>query len=67
MHPNCCVTEKTRDTYESLKRELTTVTERAKDIANWDLPKDKLDAVLGELERQKSEIKERMHNYIDTL
>jgi gas vesicle protein len=67
MHPLNCVTEKVKDSYTSLRQDLSTIITRMEQIQEWELSEETVKAVLSELEKQKNEIKERMHNLIDTF
>ena len=56
-----------RDTYEKLKEEYDSIQKDIYTIKNMEITEEAKKLPLEELESQKNEVKERMHNYIDTL
>lgn len=55
------------DTYEKLKEEFDSIQNDIFTIINMEISEEAKRLPLQELETQKNEVKERMHNYIDTL
>lgn len=56
-----------RDTYEKLKEELDSIQKDIYVIKEMKISEEAKKLPLEELETQKNEVKEKMHNYIDTL
>ncbi len=69
MHPKAFrgFDEPKRDTYESLKQEYDSIKEDVKAISQMEISEEAKKFPIEELNKQIAEIKERMHNYIDTL
>ena len=70
MHPkmlSCCVSKSKTDTYESLRKEYDYIKSDIKAIENMEISEETKKLPLEELNKQLNDIKERMHNYIDTL
>jgi hypothetical protein len=64
---NCCVSKSKTDTYESLRKEYDCIKSDIKAIENIEISEDAKKLPLEELNKLLNDIKERMHNYIDTL
>lgn len=56
-----------RDTYENLKTEYNSIKGDMNRIQEMPISEEAKKLPLEELQKQIEEIKERMHNYIDTL
>ena len=67
MHPMNCTSNKNRDTYEELRKEYGYIKSDIKSIENMEISEEAKKLPLEELNKQLNDIKERMHNYIDTL
>lgn len=69
MSPKCLThyDEIKKDTYEKLKEEYDSIQKDIRIIKEMEISEEAKKLPLEELESQKNEVKERMHNYIDTL
>lgn len=68
MHPNgCSCLEKEKTTYEYLKREYDSIKSDMSRIKEMEISDEAKKLPLEELQKQIDDVKERMHNYIDTL
>lgn len=69
MHPKAFAhyDEPKRDTYESLKKKYDSIKRDISTIKDMEISEDAKKLPLEELEKQINEVKERMHNFIDTL
>ncbi len=56
-----------RDTIESLKKEYDSIHNDILTIENMEISEEAKKLPLEELEERVNDVKERMHNYIDTL
>ncbi len=56
-----------RDTFESLKKEYDSIQSDIYAIKNMEIKEEAKKLPLEELKKQINDVKERMHNYIDTL
>ncbi len=56
-----------RDIFESLKKEYDSIQSDIFTINNMEISEEAKKLPLAELEKQVNDVKERMHNYIDTL
>jgi len=56
-----------RDTFESLKKEYDSIQSDISIIKNMEISEEAKKIPLEDLEKQVNDVKERMHNYIDTL
>lgn len=56
-----------KDTYEKLKEEYDSIQNDIRLIEKMEISEEAKKLPLQELEAQKNEVKEKMHNYIDTL
>lgn len=61
------IDEPKRDTYESLKKEYDSIKRDISIIKDMEISEEAKKLSLEELEKQINEVKERMHNFIDTL
>ena len=59
--------EPKRDTYESLKNEYDSIKRDISTIKDMEISEEAKKLPLEELEKQINEVKEKMHNFIDTL
>ena len=59
--------DKKRDNWDSLKCEFDSIQRDIKTIKGMEVPEESKKPILDELQKQANEIKERMHDYIDTL
>lgn len=62
-----CVPREKTDNWEDLKVEYECVKRHMREVEEMDLSPESTFLVITELIARKNEIKERMHNYIDTL
>ena len=68
MRPDCCsCLEKKKDTWEELKREYDYIKSDMNRIKDMEISDEAKKLPLEELQKQIDDVKERMHNYIDTL
>lgn len=69
MHPKCFShhDEKKRETYETLKREYDDINKDIMSIHHMELSDETKQKAIAELKEKINEIKEKMHDYIDTL
>lgn len=69
MHPGTFKNYDTfkKDTYEILKEEYDCIKKDISTIKNLKISEEAKQLPLQELEKKVDEIKERMHNFIDTL
>ncbi len=68
MHPNgCSCLEKNKDTWEELRTEYNSLKSDMNYIKRMEISDEAKKLPLEELQKQIDDIKERMHNYIDTL
>ena len=59
--------ERKRTTWDDLKKELDLVKRDIENIKGMAVSAEARKPILAELERQLNEVKEQMHDYIDTL
>ena len=59
--------DKKRTTWDDLKQEFDSICRDVSTIKEMDVSEEAKTPILAELKRQVNEIKEKMHNYIDTL
>ncbi len=68
MHPNgCSCLERKKDTWEELKKEYDSIKNDIRQINGMEISSEAKKLPLEELQKQIDDVKERMHNYIDTL
>ena len=58
---------KTETSFETLMNELNSVKDDIHMIQNMEVSSEAKQPILEELNRQANEVKEKMHNYVDTL
>ena len=66
MHPRYCTHPYKEDTFECLKKEYDSIKLDVKAINNMKISQKAKEIVLKELQEQIDNVKERMHNVIDT-
>lgn len=68
MHPDACrYLEKKEDSWERLEREYDSIKCDMNRIDEMEISDEAKKLPLEELQKQIDDVKERMHNYIDTL
>ena len=59
--------DRRKTTWDTLKQELDSIKRDMSTIKNMEVPEEAKVPILAELEKQAKEVKEKMHDYIDTL
>ena len=58
---------KRKSTWDDLKQELNSIKRDMDTIKNIEVPEEAKEPILAELHKQSNEVKEKMHDYIDSL
>jgi uncharacterized protein YdcH (DUF465 family) len=59
--------DKPKTSFERLTEELNSIKDDIRMIKNMQVPEEAKQPILAELEQQVNEVKEKLHDYIDTL